>query len=87
MTEPEVNFLSRYATEIIAGLVAIFLAVLKVLGARQPVQTPIEQGVTKVELLEVQMEINKTISIGFDKMRLEMQQELRNLHVRIDKQE
>lgn len=82
------NFLLRYLGEIIAGLIALLLLALKLLGQRTQAQT-IETNlstapVTKVEMLECQMHVTTTVRAELDKLRDEIRADLNRLHHRID---
>lgn len=84
----DMNFLLRYLAEIIIGLIVVLLSVLKLLGHRaqtETVKTPLtEPAVSRVEMLECQMEVTTSIRAEFDKLRSEIREDLNLLHSRIN---
>ena len=83
------NFILKYMTEIVIGLIVVLLSALKLLGQKtqaEAVKTSLAaQSVTKVEMLEYQIETAALIREEFDKLRLEMREEISVIHRRVDK--
>ncbi len=82
------NFLLKYLTEIILGLVVVLLTALKLLGKRAQIEADrlmlAEPPVTKVELLEFKLEMQTLLRAEFDKFHTDLRKELRIIHRRID---
>ena len=83
------NFFLKYATEIVLGLVVVLLSALKLLGQRtqaEAMKSSIAMpAVTKVEMLEYQIETAALIREEFEKLRTEMREEFSVIHRRVDK--
>lgn len=82
------NFLLKYLTEIIVGLVVVLLTALKLLGKRAQIDADklvlAESSITKVELLEFKIEMQTLLRTEFDKFHVDLRKELRIIHQRID---
>lgn len=82
------NFILKYATEIVLGLVVVLLSALKLLGQRTQAEAMKSSiattAVTQVEMLEYQMQTITLIREEFDKFRLEIRGELSAIHRRVD---
>ncbi len=85
----QTNFLLRYLVEIVLGLVVILLGALKLLGQRTQAEAMkislAAPAITQVEMLEYQIETGTLIRNEFDKLRIEMREELAVIHRRVDK--
>lgn len=82
------NFLLKYLAEIILGLVVVLISALQLLGRRaqaDAIKTSLAAPpVTKVEMLEHQMETATLIRAEFDKLRSELRDELKTLWSSVD---
>jgi len=78
------HWIAKNLDAIITGVVVVLLAVLKLLGRRDVIETTEavlkERPVSHAELLKCQMKVNTTINNNFEKLRHELMEEVSKLH-------
>lgn len=82
------NILVTYMSQIVIGLIGIFLGVLKILGSREKANHVDailkERPVSHAELKDLELRLTKTVNEAIGSLRTIVREDVKALHSKVD---